>query len=72
MVRVKITVTAADKRKYISVDVPSEGATELGYDVGNVFNQAKIANFPAFNGTEAEWLVILNTATNIEIKNLGK
>ena len=70
MTKTKVTVFTSAKT-YISVDIPGKGRDDTNYNVREVLGQLDSSKFPSFSGTEQEWKIILKTADNISIQNLG-
>ena len=75
MVKTKTTVTAADHKTYVSLDIetpePDHAPNSYSFQHVNVAIGNK-GNFPAFNGTDLEWEAILATALLVKTENLGK
>ena len=70
---IKMTVTAADNRKYVSIELPGNGNSEHNHNVGKSFDQVdQSSNFQSYQGTQEEWIELLKTTKSVVIENIGE
>ncbi len=70
MTKVKVTIKT-DKKTYVSVEIPGHGSNNKNYSVGKTIQEITYDDFNSFHGTPEEWQVIMETAAEIKIENIG-